>query len=402
MIPEAGRSVSDDSTRPRRAVAAVAGRVARRRGTIGLVPVDRAALAARLRGRRRLGIAAAGATALLPAAGIATALAHGPVPAARPTAAALLLDWSVEPPIALGLIASVVAWRWVIGRVRRLHPDHPVARRRTAAFLGGLAAIALALLGGVGRYDTALFSAHMVQHLLLVLVAAPLLALAAPVTQVLRAASPGTRATLLRVLGSAPVGALAHPVVAWLSFTAVLWASHFSGLFDAALEDPLLHDLEHALFLGTALLFWWPVVGLDPAPHRMGHAGRLLYLAAQMPQNSFLAMAILFAPAPLYPHYVSLGSPWGIDALADQRLAAGLMWLVGDGVFLVALLVVLAAWLRRDERESAGSDRRADIARVAIDARADALAMRRAEAAGEPERSGPPQAPGGGEASSSR
>lgn len=350
----------------------------------------------------RIAIVMAGVVALALATGTGTATAHGPLPADPPTAAGLLLDWSFEPPIALGLIAAAVAWRWLLGRVRRRHPDHPVARRRTAAFLGGLIAIAVALLGGVGRYDTALFSAHMIQHLLLVLVAAPLLALAAPITQILRAVSPGTRAGLLKVLGSRPVGALAHPVTAWLAFTAVLWASHFSGLFDAALEDPLLHDLEHALFLGTALLFWWPVVGLDPAPHRMGHAGRLLYLAAQMPQNSFLAMAILFAPAPLYPHYVSLGSPWGIDALADQRLAAGLMWLVGDGVFLAALLIVLASWLRRDERESAGADRRAEAARAAIDVRADALARRRADVAGESDGSGPPQAPGGGDASSSR
>jgi putative copper resistance protein D len=342
------------------------------------------------------------ALALTPVLGHAAAgpaAAHGELPAEPPTLASLSLGWSVEPVLVLGLAAALLAWRWILGRVRRRHPAQPVARARTVAFAGGLAAIALALLGGVERYDTALFSVHMVQHLLLVVVAAPLIALAAPVTQLLRAVSPADRSRLLRVLHSRPVAALGHPVTAWLVFTGVLWASHFSPLFDAALEDPLLHDLEHVLFLCAGLLFWWPAVALDPAPRRLGHAGRLLYLATQMPQNSFLAMAILFAPAPLYPHYVTLGSPWGIDALADQRLAAGIMWLIGDAAFLVALLVVFAAWQRREARDAAADDRRADAARAELARRADALAARRAPAA-QPDVDG--GAGGSGEASSSR
>ena len=107
-----------------------------------------------------------------------------------PTLATLAFGWSFEPLVAIALLAAAAGWLALVRRVRRLHPASPVPACRTAAFLGGLAAIAVALLSGIERYDTTLFSVHMVQHLLLLLVAAPLIALAAPVTQVLRAASP--------------------------------------------------------------------------------------------------------------------------------------------------------------------------------------------------------------------
>ena len=114
-----------------------------------------------------------------------------------------------------------------------------------------MVAIAFALMSGIERYDTTLFSVHMVQHILLMLVAAPLIALAAPVTLILRVSSSETRHRwVLPVLHSRVVRFLAHPLVASLVFAVVLWSAHFTPLFDAALEDPLLHDLEHALFLG--------------------------------------------------------------------------------------------------------------------------------------------------------
>ena len=123
----------------------------------------------------------------------ARAAAHGPVPHDPPTLAALALGWHFDPLIAGSLLAAAAGWLLVVRRVGRLHPGHPVPMARSAAFLGGLATTAVALLSGIERYDTTLFSVHMVQHLLLALVAAPLIALAAPVTQLLRAATPGAR-----------------------------------------------------------------------------------------------------------------------------------------------------------------------------------------------------------------
>ncbi|MCI0584363.1 MAG: cytochrome c oxidase assembly protein [Chloroflexi bacterium] len=356
------------------------------------------------RGRRRLGraVVTAVVTAVSLGTGVAApAAAHGPVPAEAPDAGNLLLGWSFEPVLVLPLLVAAVAWWRLLDAVDRGHPDRPVGPLRRWSFLAGLGAIAVALQSGIERYDTTLFSIHMVQHVLLTLVSPLLLALGAPVTQLLRAASPATRARwILPVLRSRVVAFVSHPVVAWLVFTVVMWATHFSPLFDRSLEDPLVHDLEHGLFLGAGLLFWWPVIGLDPAPRRMRHPGRILYLFLQMPQNSFLAMAILFAGAPLYPHYATLGSPYGIDALADQRLAAGLMWFIGDLVFLAALLAVLAGWMRSEDRGAAAAERRADVERDRIREREDALRRRRAgdlEAGAEPL-----DQPGTGEVSSSR
>ena len=299
-----------------------------------------------------------------------------------PSFVTLALGWHLEPAVAIPLLLATIGWLALVRRIRRLHPDRPVPALRTVAFLGGLAAIAVALMSGIERYDTTLFSVHMVQHLLLLLVAPPLIALAAPITQLLRASTPGVRSRLLLpILRSTPVSVFAHPVVAGVAFVLVLWASHFSPLFNIALEDQGAHDVEHGLYLVSALLFWWPVVGLDPAPHRMGYAARVLYLMVQVPFNSFLGMAILFANAPLYQHYATLGSPYGITALADQQLAGGIMWLAGDVAFIGAVLGIVAAWMRHDQRDAPAAERRADVERARLRERADKLARTRAAGA---------------------
>src|SRR4029078_1655709 len=126
---------------------------------------------------------------------------------------------------------------------------------RTIAFLAGILALAFALLSGIGRYDTALFSIHMVQHVLLMLVAAPLLALAAPITLVLRLSSSATRHRwVLPVLHSRVVRFLGHPVTAWVMFAAMMWAVHFSPLFNASLEGPVLPGIEDVVLLTGATL----------------------------------------------------------------------------------------------------------------------------------------------------
>ena len=327
--------------------------------------------------------------------------AHGPVPADPPTRANLLLGWHFDPIVATGLVAAGVAWVLLVARIGRMHPGHPVPILRTAAFLGGLGAIAFALLSGIERYDTTLFSIHMVQHLLLLLVAAPLLALAAPVTQLLRAASPAWRRRIVGLLHSGPIGALGHPVVAWVTFTLVMWVSHFSPLFDVALENQLVHETEHLAFLGAGLLFWWPVVAADPARRRLSYPVRALYLLLQMPPSSFLGMLITFANAPLYAHYATLGSPYGIDALADQQVAGGIMWLAGDVVFIAAILVVVAAWMRHEERDTSAAERRVDGQRAALRERADRLERGRATPASTPAAPAATQA-GSGDSSRAR
>jgi len=332
-------------------------------------------------GRRRvavLGIVAAWLAWVGPVA------AHGTVPDGPPSALGLLFGWSFPPVPTLGVVATLLWWRWAVRRVNAAHPANPVPRHRSVAFVGGMAAIAFALLSGIERYDTTLFSVHMVQHVLLTLVAAPLIALSAPITLVLRLASPTTRRRLvLPVLQSRVVRVVSFPVVAWLLFAGVMWISHFSPLFDAALEDAILHDLEHALFLGSALLFWWPAVAADPGPWRMSHPVRALYTFLQMPQNTFLAVVLLSASAPLYAHYATLDVAWLPDALDDQRLAAGIMWLGGDFLFIAALGAIVWGWMRAEDAGQARADRRADTERAAIRTREVALEDRRARERGE-------------------
>jgi putative copper resistance protein D len=247
-----------------------------------------------------------------------------------------------------------------------------------------MSAIAVALLSGIDRYDTTLFSVHMVQHILLTFVAAPLIAASAPITLLLRVSSHATRRRwILPVLHGRLLRVLAFPVVAWVLFAVVMWVSHFSPLFDAALEDPLIHDVEHLLFLCSALLFWWPAIAQDPAPWRMTHPVRAMYVFLQMPQNTFLAVVLLNATTVLYPHYASLTRSWGPSPLEDQQTAAAIMWLAGDAVFLAFVLATLAAWMRVEGRGSARADRRAAdelaVIRIREAALADRLARERVD-----------------------
>jgi putative copper resistance protein D len=328
-------------------------------------------------------VAAAVALAVAPS----PVAAHGSVPQAAPDPASLLLGWTFAPIPTLALAAAAAWWMWAVGRVNSRHPGSPVPRRRTAAFLLGLAALAFALVSGIERYDTTLFSVHMVQHVLIVLVAAPLIALSAPVTLLLRLSSRETRRRwLLPILHSRAIRVLAFPVIAWITFAGVMWASHFSGFFDLALEDPLVHDLEHGLFLGSALLFWWPAVGLDPAPWRIGFPARIAYVFLQMTQNTFLAVVLLNASTVLYPHYASLGQPYGLNALDDQRLAAGVMWIAGDAIFLAAIMLLVAAWMRAETRGLTRVDRQADLDLAQIRIRERRLADRLADEQGEARR----------------
>jgi putative copper resistance protein D len=281
------------------------------------------------------------------------------------TIGSFVLGWQFDATVWLPAFVAVGLWLAGVRRVSRAHSAHPVARVRTASWIAGVAVIVVALDSGIGRYDDTLFSVHMVQHLLLTLVAPPLLLFAGPVTLLLQAASPEARRRwVLPLLHSRAARTLSHPVVAWVAFAVFLWYSHFSPLFEASLENGAIHNLEHALYLATALLFWWPVVGRDPSPWRLGPAVGALYVGLQMPQMSFLAVAILMAPAPLYPAYATADRSWGPTPLADQQIAAGIMWVGANLVFIGALMVLVWVWMRQEERRAVRDDQRLDAERA--------------------------------------
>jgi cytochrome c oxidase assembly factor CtaG len=295
----------------------------------------------------------------------AALLAHGDE-AVAPSFPGLLFDWRPEPLILAGVAIAMVIWLWMVRRVARLHPLHPPSRWQSAAFLGGLAAIVLALISPIDAYEGSLFSVHMAQHLILELVAAPLLVLAAPITLALRTASPPIRRQLLAFLHSRIVAVVSFPLLAWVIFAAVNWGWHFSSLYDQALENQGLHDIEHLSFLAAALLFWWPVVGADPSRWRLPHPARLFYLFLAMPQNSFLGVALMSAPEVLYPHYLNVRRSWGPSPQVDQNVGGMLMWVGGDVVFLLAMGLVVAAWARQEDRRTARLDARLDAEEAAM------------------------------------
>jgi putative membrane protein len=327
-------------------------------------------------GRRAL---AAGALALaLTALGAGVAWA-GPAPGAEvpaPTFPRVLLDWSLDPLVSALLVAAAVLY--LRGRRRLVARGVAWPAQRTGYFLGGLAALALALLSPIEAYDTVLFSVHVVQHMLLTMAAAPLLALGAPVTLALRATGARTRRRLVRVLHSPPVRVIGHPLVAWVLFTVSLYGLYFSPLFDLSLRNPFVHDLVHLHFLGAGLLFWWPLVGLDPTRWRLPHLARLLFVFLMVPFHAFLGVAIMNSGRLLAPSLGTFPRSWGPTPLADQQAGGAILWGAGDLVALGAVLGILAAWASYDQNVVAvREDRRLARERAA----------RAAHAATPPERS---------------
>jgi putative membrane protein len=307
----------------------------------------------------RLLLSSSAAPFVLLAFATSPALGHvsNPPPPAFPS---VVFAWTLDPLPIGGVLLAAVAYLWAERRVAQRHPATRAPAYRRWLFLGGLAAILVALVSPVDTYEGALFSVHMVQHMLLELLAAPLIVLAAPITLALRAASPRARRAMLAFLHSRPVRWLAFPLVTWFLFAAVNWGWHFSSLYNVALENDPVHYLEHASFLGAALLFWWPAIGPDPQPWRMPHPVRLMYLFLAMPQNSFLGVALLSADHVLYPHYVTNVRLWGSTPLDDQRLGGTFMWVFGDMVFLAAMLGVVAVWMRFEDARTARLDARLD------------------------------------------
>jgi putative copper resistance protein D len=263
------------------------------------------------------------------------------------------LDWPLDPlPIIAALAAAVaylLAWRVVNAR----HPASPMRTWRLAAWLGGLFAILVALDSPIDSLAEQLLAVHMVQHLLLTMVAPPLLAMGAPVLLLLRISRPGLRAgMILPLLHSRLLRVAGSPLTGWLLFTVVMWVAHFTPLFEAALEDERIHVLEHATFLLSGCLFWWPLVGADPMPGRLRFGPRLVYALAQMPVMAAVGLVIYFAPTVLYSHYRVTAPAAGLDPRVDQQIGGLVMWAVGDVVMLGAIALLVAGWMRADARRT--------------------------------------------------
>jgi putative membrane protein len=264
--------------------------------------------------------------------------------------------WPLDPAIALGLFTAGALYVGADRRVRREHGGRSLPRSRLRFFLLGILAVFVALESPIDAGAATSFSVHMVQHLLLTMVAAPLFVLGTPVTLALMASSGATRRRLLAVTRSWPARFLSNPIVAWSLFMSILWASHVTDLYELTLGNQAIHALEHLAYLTTAVLFWIPVVGLDPVASGLSHPARILYLFLTMPAMAFLGLALFSADHVLYSTYAMVEGV--APALADQRVAGALMW-TGTMFFIVpALAFVLLDWMRADEREAHRIDAR--------------------------------------------
>ena len=264
--------------------------------------------------------------------------------------------WSIEP-VALALLL-VTAILYVRGARRIRQP-----RWRIAALLLGLCAAYLAVASPLAYYGDDAFVVHMAQHLALTLVAAPLLLLGAPLRPLLVGAPRWVRRPLLRPLfHSQAVRALGRivtsPLVGAGAYLVVISLWHVPALYDRALTEPLLHQVQHASVFAAALLFWTQII--DPVPWRaaLPYGARILYVVlAGVPHHVALGTILLFGTRPLYTAYGGAANPFALDPVLDQQLGGGLMLASNGLVALATVLVLVVLWLREEERKGLEFDR---------------------------------------------
>jgi putative membrane protein len=274
------------------------------------------------------------------------AWAHGVKP---DSAADLWQDWSLEPGVVIPLLLS--AWLYAIGLHRlwgKTRIGRGVHKWEAGCYAAGWFALVIALVSPLHPWGQVLFSAHMTQHEVLMLVAAPLLVLGRPLAPFLKALPSGW-ARHLASLGTAKTWRhvwemLTQPFVAWLIHGVILWTWHAPALFEATLESEWVHALQHLSFLGSALLFWWAV--LHGRERAMGYGLAVLYLFTTALHNGLLGALLTFARSVWYPAYASTTIAWGLTPLEDQQLGGLIMWVPAGLVYVLAGLVLFANWLR--------------------------------------------------------
>ena len=283
----------------------------------------------------------------------------------NPLTKALLSSWDLRPEIlvTLTVLGALHFAGWL--RLRRRSDGRFANRWRLASYTVGILVLALALLSPIAVLSSQLFSIHMVQHLLLMMVAPPLLLLANPFPTFLWALPDRMRAAVAGAfrrlafwlttdsfLSRSAFKAIA-PASAWALYVLIFFAWHDGNAYSLALRFDSVHGLEHFTFVGGALLFWWHVTGAAPRIHpKPAQWLRVAYVLAMIPPNMLLGVALSFAATPIYPYYESVPRLYGLSVMDDQVWGGLIMWIPGSMMYVVAALVLLARLLVNAEQKS--------------------------------------------------
>jgi putative copper resistance protein D len=267
--------------------------------------------------------------------------------------------WPLEwlPFFTLVLAAAI----YLLG-VRRLNNrgDHwPLGR--TISFVGGgLGSLFLAMQGPLAVYDTVLLWSHMVQHMVMTMIAPIFIALGAPITLALRAVNQKPREILLKVLHSRFVKFITFPLIAGAIYVLNPWLLYFTGFYELTLTNPLVHYFNHLHFIMVGTIWIFALIGIDPMP-RMGYPIRMLAVFVTLPFHAFLGVTILNENTHIArEYYEGLVRDWGPTVAADQQMAGGILWVAGDVVGLALFLVLMIQWSRASDREARRIDRDLD------------------------------------------
>lgn len=290
------------------------------------------------------------AAALLAAAAPA-ARAHLEVP---PRPGQLWTSWELEPFVILSLsLTGLLYGRGLRALWQRAGRGAGVKGWEAASFAAGWIILALSLISPLHIWGSALFSAHMTQHELLMLVAAPLVVLGRPAPVLLFGLPPGLAGDVARWTNSPRWRSLrstaSNAFTAWLVHAVVLWGWHIPSLFQAAVRNDFVHALQHASFFFSALLFWWAAMHGGRA---VGYGASLLYMFTTAMHSGVLGALITLTRTLWYPVYSATTPSWGLTPLEDQQLGGLIMWIPAGLVYVIASLALLAGWMREAERRA--------------------------------------------------
>ncbi|WP_406306302.1 cytochrome c oxidase assembly protein [Streptomyces sp. NBC_00885] len=275
------------------------------------------------------------------------------------------LEFSPDPFFLVGCLLALGLYGWGVLRLRRRGDRWPVGR--TVCFTVGVLSVALVMCTKLNDYGMVMFSVHMVQHMVISMLSPIVLLLGAPVTLALRAlpvasrrGSKGPRELLLALLHSRYMRIVTHPAFTIPLFIASLYGLYFSPLFDFLMESKTGHVAMMVHFLAVGLVFFWPIMGIDPGPHRPGYVIRMLELFAGMPFHAFFGIALMMATEPMISAYRNPPASLGIDALTDQNAAGGIAWAFSEIPSVLVLIALVFQWYGSEQRQAKRMDRAAD------------------------------------------